>query len=270
MQLRTQFAYLGVLTLSCPPAFIDLANLMADAAAEIVLSHFRQKVAIEDKPDASPVTIADRRSEAAMRRLIHEHVPDHGILGEEYGAERTDADYVWVLDPIDGTKAFITGKPSFGILIALLHRGEPILGIIEQPVLRERWLGVKGQPTRLNGAEIHCRPCAEIGQAALYATAPEMFRGDDLKAFERVRASVKLPRYGADCYAAGLLALGFVDLMVEASLQPYDYLPLVAIVEGAGGVITDWGGKTLGLQSDGRIAVAGDPQIHHALLGLLA
>ncbi len=255
--------------MSCPPAFIDLANLMADAAAEIVLSYFRTKVAIEDKEDASPVTIADRRSEAAMRRLIHEHAPGHGIVGEEYGPERTDADYVWVLDPIDGTKAFITGKPSFGILIALLFRGEPILGIIEQPVLRERWLGVKGTPTRLNGVEIQCRPCAEISQAALYATAPEMFKGDDSAAFERLRSSVKLPRYGADCYAAGLLALGFVDLMVEASLQPYDYLPLVAIIEGAGGVISDWQGKRLSLHSDGRIAVAGDPRVHRAVLQIL-
>lgn len=251
-------------------AYIELAHKMADEAALIVMSYFRQKFTIEDKPDSSPVTIADRRSEAAMRRLIHEFAPDHGILGEEYGPERTDADYVWVLDPIDGTKAFISGKPSFGILIALLYKGEPVLGIIEQPVLRERWLGIKGEVTTLNGAAIACRPCAELSQATLYATSPDMFKGDDATAFERVRGQVKLARYGADCYAAGLLALGFVDLMVEASLQPYDYLPLVTVIEGAGGLITDWQGKKLGLHSDGRIVAAGDAKAHLASLQALA
>jgi inositol-phosphate phosphatase/L-galactose 1-phosphate phosphatase/histidinol-phosphatase len=254
---------------TCPPAYVDLANRMADEAAVIVRSYFRQRVDIEDKHDASPVTIADRQSEAAMRRLIGELAPEHGILGEEYGPERTDAEWVWVLDPIDGTKAFITGKPSFGILIALLHRGQPVLGIIDQPVLRERWLGIKGRQTRLNGDEIGCRPCPELSQAALYATTPEMFVGADETAFERVRSKVKLSRFGADCYAAGLLALGFVDLMIEASLQPYYYLPLVPVIEGAGGIITDWRGQPLGLQSDGRIAAAGDRRTHQAALQLL-
>jgi inositol-phosphate phosphatase/L-galactose 1-phosphate phosphatase/histidinol-phosphatase len=255
--------------MTCPPAYIALAQQMADQAAAIILSYFRRKLEVEDKRDASPVTIADRQAEAVMRALIGEHAPGHGILGEEYGPERTDAEWVWVLDPIDGTKAFITGKPSFGTLIALLHHGKPVLGIIDQPVLRERWLGVAGQPTRLNDAEIHCRPCADLAHAALYATTPDMFVGADRPAFERVRGAVKLSRFGADCYATGLLALGFVDLVIEASLQPYDYLALVTIVEGAGGVITDWQGQALGLASDGRIAAAGDARAHQAALSLL-
>jgi inositol-phosphate phosphatase/L-galactose 1-phosphate phosphatase/histidinol-phosphatase len=254
----------------CPPTYIALANQMADRAAAIILSYFRQKLTVEDKQDASPVTIADRESEEAMRRLIAQHAPDHGILGEEFGPERTDAEWVWVLDPIDGTKAFITGKPSFGTLIALLHEGVPVLGIIDQPVLRERWLGLSGRPSQLNGTAIACRPCPDIAQAALYATTPDMFRGADAARFERVRSAVKLVRFGADCYAAGLLALGFVDLMVEASLKPYDYMALVPVIEGAGGVVTDWQGGQLGLGSDGRIVAAGDRRAQRAALALLA
>jgi inositol-phosphate phosphatase/L-galactose 1-phosphate phosphatase/histidinol-phosphatase len=242
---------------------------MADAAADIVCSYFRQPVTIEDKSDSSPVTIADREAEAAMRGLIGEQAPDHGILGEEYGAKRTDAEWVWVLDPIDGTKAFITGKPSFGTLIALLHRGEPVLGIIDQPVLRERWLGIAGQPTSLNEAAISCRPCHDLNSATLYSTAPEMFKGGDQPAFEKLRRQVKLTRYGADCYAYGLLALGFVDLIAEASLQPYDYLAMVPIIEGAGGTISDWQGKRLGLDSNGRVLAAGEKSLHLAALSAL-
>lgn len=254
---------------SCPDALVALAQRLADAARTVTRGYFRKPVTVLDKEDASPVTVADRESEAAMRRLIEEHDGSHGIFGEEYGAVRTDADWVWVLDPIDGTKAFITGKPSFGTLIALLHRGQPVLGIIDQPILEERWLGVAGRPTTLNGAPVRTRPCPDIAHAALYATAPEMFVGPDIPLWETLRARVKLPRYGADCYAYGLLAAGFVDLVVEASLKPYDYLSMVTIIEGAGGVITDWQGDRLGLGSDGRVAAAGDPVAHRQVLAHL-
>jgi inositol-phosphate phosphatase/L-galactose 1-phosphate phosphatase/histidinol-phosphatase len=252
-----------------PSEYVDLANRMADVAGAVVLSYFRKKVEIEDKKDASPVTIADRQSEAIMRELISQHAPEHGILGEEYGPERLDAEWVWVLDPIDGTKAFITGKPSFGILIALLHMGKPVLGVIDQPVTAERWLGAAGRPTTLNGERVLCRPCGDLSKAYLYATTPDMFHGRDVASWEKLRGAVKLARYGADCYAAGLLASGFVDLMVEASLQPYDYLPLVPVIEGAGGIVTDWDGERLGLHSDGRICAAGDARAHQAALALL-
>ena len=253
----------------CPSEYIELANRMADVAGAVVLSYFRKKVDVEDKKDSSPVTIADRQSEAIMRELIAQHAPDHGILGEEYGPERLDAEWVWVLDPIDGTKAFITGKPSFGILIALLHFGKPVLGIIDQPVTAERWIGASGRPTTLNGERVLCRPCDDLGKAALYATTPDMFHDADIASWERLKKAIKLTRYGADCYAAGLLASGFVDLMVEASLQPYDYLALVPVIEGAGGVITDWQGGRLGLESDGRILAAGDARAHDLALRLL-
>jgi len=250
---------------------VALAMRLAEAAGAVVRRYFRTPVAVEDKADHSPVTIADREAEAAMRRLINAAAPGHGILGEEYGPERTDAEWVWVLDPIDGTKAFITGKPSFGTLIALLHQGRPVLGVIDQAIIQERWIGVAGRPTTLNGQAVRVRPCPELRLAALYATAPEMFSGTDATAFEDLRRRVKLPRYGADCYAYGLLAAGFVDLVVEASLQPYDYLPLVPVIEGAGGITSDWQGRPLGLDNadGGRAIAAGDPRMHRAALAVL-
>jgi inositol-phosphate phosphatase/L-galactose 1-phosphate phosphatase/histidinol-phosphatase len=242
----------------CPDAWIDLAHRLADAAGAVLRRYFRSSLAVDDKTDSSPVTEADRGAERAMRALIAEACPGHGILGEEYGAENADAEWVWVLDPLDGTKAFITGKPSFGILIALVHRGVSVLGVIDQPILKERWLGVAARPTTLNGAPIHVRACPNLASAALYATAPDMFVGADARAFHAMSGKVKLLRYGADCYAYGLLASGFVDLVVEASLKPYDYLAMVPVIEGAGGTITDWQGKALGLGSDGRVVAAGD------------
>ena len=255
----------------CPPDYVDLAMRLADAAAAVVRRFFRTPVAVEDKPDQSPVTIADREAEAVMRRMISAEQPTHGILGEEWGPERTDADWVWVLDPIDGTKAFITGKPSFGTLIALLHQGRPVLGIIDQAILGERWLGLAGRPTTLNGSPIRVRPCPDLALAALYATAPEMFPAAELGRWEDLRQRVKLPRYGADCYAYGLLAAGFVDLVVEASLQPYDYLALVPVIEGAGGITSDWQGRPLGLGNEGggHAIAAGDARLHRAALAIL-
>jgi inositol-phosphate phosphatase/L-galactose 1-phosphate phosphatase/histidinol-phosphatase len=249
---------------------IALAHALADAAGAVIRRYFRQTVAVIDKEDASPVTIADREAEAAMRRLIAERFPDHGIIGEEYGGDRADAEFVWVLDPIDGTKSFISGMPLFGTLIALLHKGRPVLGVIDQPISGERWLGADGAPTRWNGADIHTRPCAGPETATVFATSPDMFQGTDAARFARVRDAAKLVRFGGDCYAYGLCALGFVDAVIEAQLKPYDYCALVPIVAGAGGIITDWRGHAPGLASDGRILACGDPGLHGALLKLLA
>lgn len=254
----------------CPSEMLDLANRLADAAGPIIRRYFRTPVAIDDKSDASPVTIADRETEAAMRALIKDAFPTHGILGEEHGAEGIDAEWLWVLDPIDGTKAFITGKPSFGTLIGLMHRGRPILGLIDQPITRERWLGGAGRPTTLNGRPVKVRACPHLPDAYLYSTAPEMFEGADAAAWERIRASVKQPRYGADCYAYALLASGFVDLVVEAQLKPYDWTALVPVIEGAGGLVTDWAGKPLRIGGDGRVCAAGDAALHAEALEVLA
>jgi len=249
---------------------LAFALRLADAAGEVIRPYFRKPLAVRDKPDLSPVTAADRAAEEAMRRLIEARFPEHGILGEEFGREREDAELVWVLDPIDGTKSFISGVPLFGALIALTREGRPILGIIDQPISRERWVGAAGRPTTLNGAPIGCRACPSLAVATLFATTPDMFKGEDAAAFARVSAAVKLVRFGADCYAYGLLAAGFVDLVLEASLKPYDFCAMVPVVEGAGGVATDWRGASLDLASDGRILIAGARRAHEAALALLA
>ena len=205
-----------------------------------------------------------------MRALIAARFPEHGIIGEEFGRSREDAEFVWVLDPIDGTKSFISGVPLFGTLVALARRGRPILGIIDQPVSGERWVGAAGRPTTLQGRAVRCRACPALGSATLFATTPEMFAGADGDAFRRLAGAVKLVRFGADCYAYGLLAAGFIDLVAEASLKPYDFSAMVPIVEGAGGIASDWRGEPLGLSSDGRVLIAGDPEAHRAALALLA
>ena len=239
---------------------LALAESLADAARAVIRRYFRRPLAVEDKSDLSPVTIADREAEAAMRRLIEERFPEHGILGEEHGSVRGDAEHLWVLDPIDGTKSFISGIPLFGTLIALLHRGRPVLGIIDQPILAERWIGAEGRPTTLNGARVETRRCPTLASATLFSTAPEsMFQGADALGFARLRAAVKLTRAGADCYAYAQLASGFIDLVVEGQMKPYDYCALVPVIAGAGGAITDWQGEALGLHSDGRVLACGDP-----------
>ena len=250
-------------------AYLALAAELADAAGAAIRPRFRTVLAVDDKADLSPVTAADRAAEAAMRRLIGARFPEHGILGEEYGPERTDAEFVWVLDPIDGTKSFISGVPLFGTLIALAQRGRPILGIIDQPISRERWVGAAGRATTHNGAPVRCRACPGIAAATVFATTPEMFKGPDSAAFARVAGDAKLVRFGADCYAYGLVALGFIDVVIEASLKPYDFGPMGPIVEGAGGIASDWQGAPLGLLSDGRVLIAGDRRTHSDALALL-
>lgn len=258
----------------CPDAFIALAGRLAEAVRDIVQTYFRQPVPVDRKADLSPVTIADREAEAAMRRLIAEAYPDHGIVGEEHGSAGADAEYVWVLDPIDGTKRFVSGHVQFGTLVALLHRGIPILGMIDMPMMGERWIGAAGHPTRYRRhdkeREVRVRDCAGVADAILYATSPQMFKGDDFAAFERVRMRAAQANYGGDCYGYGLLASGFVDLVVEADMGVYDYLPIVPVVTGAGGIMTDWAGAQLGLGSDGRVVAAGDARCHAETLRLLA
>ena len=251
-------------------AALPLGHELADAAGEVLRRYFRQPLAVEDKADHSPVTIADREVEGVMRALIGAGFADHGVLGEEYGSDRPDAEWVWVLDPIDGTKAFISGLPLFGTLIALAWRGRPLLGLLDQPISRERWAGVSGRVSTLNEVPISVRECPSLARATLFATAPDMFRGEDQAAWQRASGDAKLVRYGADCYAYGLLASGFCDGVVEASLKPYDYCAHVPIIEGAGGIVTDWRGAPAGLAGDGRIAAAGDAAVHDEILARLA
>ncbi len=257
------------MTGSVPTELVALAHSLADAARPIAARYFRTPIKVDDKSDASPVTIADREAETAMRDLLTKHVPQHGVFGEEHGAVRTDAEYVWVLDPIDGTKAFITGLPIFGTLIALLRHGKPVMGIIDQPIQKERWLGVEGTRSTFNGTPISTRACRDLADAYMYSTAPNMFAGAEAQRHEQLADKVKLFRWGGDCYAYGLLASGHVDLVVESSLKLYDFAALAPVIKGAGGTITDWQGKELDMQSDGAVIAAGDAALHLAAMDML-
>jgi histidinol phosphatase-like enzyme (inositol monophosphatase family) len=243
---------------------IALAHRLADASGAAIRPFFRARFAQETKADASPVTQADREAEAAIRALIGEHRPGDGVIGEEYGADRSDAERVWVLDPIDGTRAFIGGRPIFGTLIALMVAGRPVLGVIDQPIAGERWIGVAGQPTLMNGKPAHTRPCTSLATALFATTAPWFCGG-----FDALRAAAGDTLLGGDCYNYALLASGHADLVVEEGLKLHDFAALVPVVEGAGGRMTDWTGAPLDRSCDGRVVAVGDPELLDAVLPLL-
>lgn len=258
------------MNLTIPPAYIALANQLADIARPIANRYFRQPLEVLDKQDESPVTIADREIENALRERLQQTVSEHGIYGEEYGQQDIDAEWVWVIDPIDGTRAFITGVPLFGTLIALCYQGNPVYGIIDQPFLQERWQGGHGHPTTYNGNPTRVRSCRRLTDAYQFSTAPEMFtQPADIAAFQRISQLVKMVRFGTDCYAAGLIANGHADLMVEAGLQPFDYMALIAVIEAAGGCATSWSGERLTFAGDGRLLIACDPELHAQALDIL-
>ena len=248
---------------------IGFASDLADQARPLVLNYFRRPLCVDNKADASPVTVADRETEGVLRTLIRERFPDHGLLGEEHGCEDTDSRYTWVIDPIDGTKSFISGMPTFGTLIALLAGGRPMLGVLDMPALSERWLGASGRVTLMNGSACRSRRCERLQEALLFATSIDMFNSETRQGFDEVSSRARFRRFGADCYAYGLLASGFVDLVIEADLQPYDYLPLINVIEGAGARISDWEGKPLGLNSDGRVVAAATLALHEQALNIL-
>jgi len=240
---------------------LALANRLADAAAAVIRPLFRTAFTHEAKGDASPVTEADRAAEAAMRKLLDAEAASDGIIGEEYGAERPDAARQWVLDPIDGTVSFMAGRPIFGTLIALLQDGWPVLGIIDQSVSGERWVGATGRPTLFNGVEARTRRCRELADATLATTGPQYFTDHDGEHFMALAAKTSHKRivFGGDCYNYGLLASGHIDLVVEAGLKLHDFAALVPVVEGAGGTMCDWNGDPLHAESGGHVIALGDP-----------
>jgi inositol-phosphate phosphatase / L-galactose 1-phosphate phosphatase / histidinol-phosphatase len=242
-------------------ADIALAHRLADAAGAAIRPFWRGEIGLEDKADASPVTAADRAAEAAMRRLIEAEYPRDGIVGEEYGTKETTNGRTWVLDPIDGTTSFVAGRPIFGTLIALMQDGWPVLGVIDQPIARERWLGATGQPTTFNGAVARARLCPDLAQAVLGTTSPHAFSAHEGEHFLNLAAKVAQRRivYGGDCYNYGLVASGHVDIVVEAGLKLHDFAALIPVVEGAGGMMTDWNGDPLNADSLGDVIALGDP-----------
>jgi histidinol phosphatase-like enzyme (inositol monophosphatase family) len=243
--------------------YVAAALAAADAAGSVIRPFFRSAVAADLKADQSPVTIADRNAELAMRAVLNQLCPECGILGEEFGLERPDARFRWVLDPIDGTRAFITGRPTFGTLVALLDSDAPLVGIIDQPVTGERWVGVAGRRTTFTGpmgGRIGTRICPDLALAELSCTSPEML-GDDLPRFQRVATKARRNYWGGDCYAYGLLALGQIDVIVECDLKPWDWAALLPVIVGAGGAVTDWLGRPPRVDGDGHIIAVGDPNL---------
>lgn len=248
---------------------IALAHALADAAGAVIRPYFRARVPVETKSDASPVTLADRAAEAAMRQLVEAALPGDGIIGEEYGAVRESARRQWVFDPIDGTRGFIAGRPLFGTLIALLDDGVPVLGIVDQCIARDRWTGVNGQPTTLNGTAVRTRACPTLAAAHLATTSPYLFDSAGRAAFERLRGATRDTLLGGDCHNYALLATGCLDLVVEAGLKLYDWAAMVPVVTGAGGVMCDWGGAPLTMASDGRVIAVGDATLVGEVLKLI-
>jgi myo-inositol-1(or 4)-monophosphatase len=251
-------------------AFVDE---LATVSGEIILPFFRTSLVVDNKAGPrgfDPVTAADRAAESAMRTLIDRNFPEHGILGEEYGSDRANAEYVWVLDPIDGTKSFIAGMPAWGTLIALTRFGEPVYGMMHQPFIGERFTG-DGNAASYRGPAgpraLEVRSCAALDQAMMFTTSPLLMSDADRGCFGKVEQKVRLSRYGGDCYAYCMLAAGLVDLVIETELKPHDVAALIPIIAGAGGIMTNW--ENGPAQAGGRIVAAGDPRVHAQALELL-
>lgn len=248
---------------------VAFAERLANASRSILRENLRKPVTARAKGDASPVTEVDRAIESRLREMIAEAFPHDGVLGEEFGAEHADAERVWVLDPIDGTIAFMVGLPAYGSLIALCVDQVPVLGIIDQPVTGDRWLGVAGRSTTRNGNPVQTRACAALGDAVVCTTSPEYYHGADRIAFERFSSATRWTVYGGNCYVFGTLACGYADVALEALVGPYDYCALVPVVTGAGGMMSDWKGAPLLLDSADHMVAVGDPAIHPSVIATL-
>lgn len=245
------------------------AEKAARAGGKVISSYYRKPLMQHDKEDETPVTIADQKAEQRIRQIIIDTFPTHGIIGEEYGNENTEAEFVWVIDPIDGTKAFISGKPSFGTLIGVLHKGIPVVGVLYQPILDELWIGMKDNITLLNKKSVRTSACLELSQAILASTGPHNFNADQNNIFTFIANRVRFPVYGGDCYNYGLLAMGTIDLVIEANLKLHDVVALIPIIEGAGGVVSDWMGNSLTQEWDGSLVAASSGTLHQKALRLL-
>lgn len=253
-------------------SLIELAEAALDAAGAVIRPYFRNGVAAEQKSDESPVTLADQQAEQTLRAILIEKFPDFGIIGEEFPAHNAGAKHVWVIDPIDGTRAFITGRTSFCTLLGLLEDGVPVLGFIDQPITGERWRGGRDFAPAFRGSfggQIGPRRVTELAQAELSSTAPEMFDAPAAARFARLQAASKRIYWGGDAYAYGLLVLGQVDVIAESGLKPWDWAALAPVVEAAGGVVTDWAGEKLRLGCDGSVLAAANAQLHAQALAAL-
>ena len=246
---------------------LAFAHELADLARPVARQYFRSLASVDRKHDRTPVTAADRAIERLWRQRIGARFPEHGVLGEEEGADRIDAEWLWVLDPIDGTKAFASGNPLFGSLIGLMYRGVPVVGVLEASALGERWAAAKGLGATHQGRLIRTRPPRPLQDCVLYCTVPD--RLPDATAFARLRQQVQWTSYGGDCCAYGFVAMGGADLLLECGLKPYDWCALVPIVQEAGGVLLDWHLRPLTLQSDGAVVCASHGDVARTALAVL-
>lgn len=250
--------------------FLRTAEQALVLSRETIQQYFRQRIDVDNKADDSPVTIADRQTEQRMRDVITQNHKDHGILGEEHGVINAQSPWQWVLDPIDGTKSFISGMPTFGTLIGLTHEKRPEMGIVDMPMLDERWVGIKGEQSTYNGEPCQVSKVTDLNDAMLYCTEPNMYDQDQWPVFSALCDQVQMRRFGGDCYNYGLLASGHIDLVVEGDLKYYDVSALVPVVEGAGGVITDWQGQPLQEGWNGLVVAAATKELHQAALKILS
>lgn len=262
--------------MSIDAATIAFAHKLADTSGQVIRPYFRQRIAVADKGLAKgsvfdPVTAADKGAEQAIRAIIERERPNDGIIGEEFGEKAPANPFTWILDPVDGTRAFITGRYEWGSLIALEENGNAVLGVLDQPVLAERFIGVNGNAELLSAGSrtpLRVRPCPGLSEAVLCATHPDAyFSPDEREAFSRVQGAALMTRFGGDCYLFGLLALGFIDLIIESSFHHWDVAALIPIIRGAGGIITNWNGGSCA--HGGKILAAGDARVHAQAMKLL-
>ena len=249
--------------------FVKFANFLADESSIIITKYFRTKININKKKDSTPVTIVDQNTELKIRELISLKYPSHGILGEEYEQINAKAEFMWVIDPIDGTRSFIAGHKDFGTLIALLHNNKPILGIINCPAHNERWVGIKDHHTTCNNIKVSTSSIKKIEDSYLFTSGEFFYEPFLKKGFEKIKDQSKYFRYGGDCYMYGMLASGLIDVVIEDTLKAHDYMALVNIIEGAGGKITDKFGKNVSIESDGSLVASCNPNIHRELISII-
>ena len=249
--------------------FISFANTLADKSSEIIMQYFRRRFSIETKEDSTPVTIADKNSEEKIRELIKQTYPSHGIVGEEYEDINLDSEFIWVIDPIDGTQSFIAGHKDFGTLIALLQNNKPILGIINCPAHQERWIGLHNQPTTLNGNVVSTSNVQKIKDG--YAFTSGLYFKDDKfkKEFHKIIQQAKYYRFGGDCYMYGMLASGLIDIVIEDTLKIHDYMALIPVINGAGGIISDKNNNAITLESDGSFVATANIALHKEVAEIL-
>ncbi len=249
--------------------FVNFANSIADEASKISMDYFRTTLDINDKEDMSPVTVADKNIELKIRELINETYPTHGILGEEFDQINSNAEFVWVIDPIDGTRSFIAGHKDFGNLIALLHNNNPVIGIINCPAHKERWVGIKNEVTTCNGEKVTTSKENKLENSYLF-TSGIYFDEPILKnGYELIKNKVRYYRLGGDCYMYGMLTSGLIDIVVEDTLKVHDYMALINVIEGAGGKITDKFGKDITINSDGSVIASCNENIQKQLINLI-